>query len=160
MQKPRATYTITEATRKMERYCAYQERCHQEVSGKLEAMHMIPEAIDKIMAHLIENNFLNEERFARNFARSKFHQKKWGKRRIVRELEQRQLSKYNIQAALKEIEAEPYEDTLHELALKRLGQIREKHPLKRKRKLADYLLYRGWEPRLVYEKVQELVGRK
>jgi regulatory protein len=157
MQKPGTTYTITEATRKIERYCAYQERCHQEVSGKLEAMHMIPEAIDRIMAHLIENNFLNEERFARNFARGKFHQKKWGKRRIVRELEQRQLSKYNIQAALKEIEAGAYEDTLHELALKRLGQIREKHPLKCKRKLADYLLYRGWEPGLVYKKVQELL---
>lgn len=160
MEKPQATYTITEATRKMERYCAYQERCHQEVSGKLRAMRMIPEAIDQIIVYLIKNDFLNEERFARTFARGKFHQKKWGRRRITRELEQRQLSRFNIQAALSEIASEPYEDTLHDLAIKRLGQIREKHPLKRKRKLADYLLYRGWEPGLVYEKVQELVGDK
>lgn len=160
MEKPGTTYTITEAMRKMERYCAYQERCHLEVSGKLRGMRMIPEAIDQIIVHLIKNDFLNEERFARTFARGKFHQKKWGRRRIVRELEQRQLSRYNIQAALSEIESEPYEDTLHELAIKRLGQLREKHPLIRKRKLADYLLYRGWEPGLVYEKVQELVGDK
>ncbi len=65
MDTPRQTYTLKEATRKMERYCAYQERCHQEVAKKLAGMNMIPQAIDQIMTHLIENDFLNEERFAR-----------------------------------------------------------------------------------------------
>lgn len=158
MEQPRKTFSLTEATRRMERYCAYRERCHFEVSTRLKHMRMIPEAIEQIMGHLVVHDFLNEERYARAFARGKFHQKKWGRNRIVRELEQRQISAINIRYALQELEEASYGETLHELALKRLGQIRESHPLKRKRKLADYLLYRGWEPQLVYEKVHELVG--
>lgn len=157
MHNHKKTYTLSEAQRKMEHFCAYRERCHYEITRKLKAMGMIPMAIDKIMAHLIRNNYLNEERFAMNYAIGKFHQKKWGKNRIARELKQREISKYLIQKALAELESEDYDRTLHQLALKRLGQIHDKHPLKRKRKLADYLLYRGWEPDKVYEKVQELV---
>ena len=118
---------------------------------------MNPEAIDQIMANLIGNNFLNEERFVLLFAQGKFSQKKWGKKRIAMELKQRQVSDYLIKVALRELDGVAYDDALHELALKRLGQIKDKHPLRRKRKLADYLLYRGWEPDKVYEKVQELI---
>jgi regulatory protein len=157
MENKRKAYTLEEATRKLERYCAYQERCHFEISGKLVNMRMIPEARSLIIAHLINNDFLNEERFARSFVKGKFRQKKWGKKRIVRELEQRQISRLNIRAALEEIKDSQYENEFHELAVKRLGQIRETHPQKRRRKLADYLLYRGWEPDLVYDKVRELV---
>lgn len=157
MDTPRQTYTLKEATRKMERYCAYQERCHQEVAKKLARMNMIPQAIDQIMTHLIKNDFLNEERFARGYARGKFHQKNWGKRRIVMELKRRQLSRFNIQNALRELDKEPYEEVLHKLAVRKLGQISDRSILKKKRKLADYLLYRGWEPELVYDKVRELV---
>ena len=140
----------------MERYCAYQERCHQEVVRKLREMRMIPEAIDHIMAHLIKENYLNEERFAKSFARGKFNIKKWGKKRIVQELKNRHISRFNIKSALKEIDDEDYLNTLHSLAIKRLSQITETHPQKRKRKLADYLLYRGWESDLVYAKIKEL----
>ncbi|WP_318310644.1 regulatory protein RecX [Flagellimonas crocea] len=151
------SYTLTEATKKMERYCAYQERCHKEVTQKLQGMNMIPEAIDQILGHLIQENFLNEERFAKAFARGKFHMKKCGRTRIVRELKFRDISAYNIKSALAEISDEDYLETFDELAKKRLHQITEKNPLKRKKKLADYLLYRGWESHLVYEKVNELI---
>lgn len=157
MHYHRKPNTVTEATRKIEHYCTYQERCHKEVLEKLRTMQMIPQAIDSIMAHLIENDFLNEERFSRAFARGKFQQKNWGKIRINRELKQRHISKYNISAALSEIKDNDYSAVLHALALKRLGQIQETHHLKRKRKLLDYLLYRGWESELVYEKVSELL---
>ncbi|MEM7380189.1 MAG: regulatory protein RecX [Bacteroidota bacterium] len=152
------SYTVTEATKKMERYCAYQERCHKEVRNKLVEMRMIPEAVDQIIGHLIQANFLNEERFARAFARGKFNQKSWGRNRIVRELAFREISKYNIQRALSEINEEAYQIKLSELARKKLDQISEKNTLKRKRKLADYLLYRGWEKHLVYDKIRELIG--
>ncbi len=142
----------------MERYCAYQERCHKEVRNKLVEMRMIPQAIDQIIGHLIQANFLNEERFARAFTRGKFNQKSWGRNRIVRELAFREISKYNIQRALSEITEEAYQTKLSELAKKKLGQISEKNTLKRKRKLADYLLYRGWEKHLVYDKIRELIG--
>ena len=86
-------YTVQEATKKIESYCAYQDRCHKEVVSKLKEMGMIPLAVDTIIAQLIEDRFLNEERFAKSFARGKFNIKKWGKNRIVRELKFRNISK-------------------------------------------------------------------
>ncbi len=157
MLKKTASYTLKEATKKLEGYCAYQERCHQEVNQKLCEMGMIPEAIDQIIAHLIKENYLNEERFAQSFARGKFNIKKWGKNRISNELEQRHISKYNIKTALKEINDETYLDTLAALAEKRLEAIKEANKQKRRKKLADYLLYRGWESHLVYAKISELI---
>lgn len=151
------TYTLQEATRKLEGYCAYQERCHKDVVQKLRGMNMIPEAIDEIVTHLIQENYLNEERFAQSFARGKFNIKKWGRIRIVNELTYREISKYNIKAALNEISEEAYLNTLDTLALKRLKEIKESHKQKRRKKLADYLLYRGWESHLVYGKIKELI---
>ena len=157
MLKKTASYTLKEATKKLEGYCAYQERCHQEVNQKLREMGMIPEAIDQIITHLIKENYLNEERFAQSFARGKFNIKKWGKNRISNELEQRHISKYNIKTALREINDETYLDTLAALAEKRLEAIKEANKQKRRKKLADYLLYRGWESHLVYAKISELI---
>ncbi len=119
---------------------------------------MIPEAIDLIMAHLIQQNYLNEERFAKSFARGKFSIKKWGKNRIVRELKLRNISKYNINSALCEINEGAYLETLDTLAKKRLASLSDKDWAKRRKKLADYLLYRGWETDLVYEKLNELLS--
>lgn len=150
------SYTLSEATKKMERFCAYQERCHKEVVFKLKEMHMIPQAIDQIMAHLILENYLNEERFAKSFARGKFTIKKWGRNRIIKELKLRNISKYNIQTALQEIDEEDYQKTLDTLARKRAGQLTGKSFQVKRRKLADYLLYRGWENQLVYDKIQNL----
>ena len=158
MQQPIKTYTLEEAKRSIERYCAYQERCHQEVSNKLKKMRMIPAAIDEILAHLIQHNFLNEERFAQAFTRGKFRNKKWGKSRIIRELKQRQIGKYNIDQALKELESEDYIEVFDTLSLKRYNQLTsEKDKYRKRKKLAEYLLYRGWESHLVYDKVKELV---
>lgn len=151
------SYTLSEATKKIERYCAYQERCHKEVVSKLKEMHMIPEAIDQIMAHLILENFLNEERFAKSFARGKFSIKKWGRNRILKELKLRNISKYNIQTALREIDEEDYQKTLDTLANKRVEQLTGKSIQEKRKKLADYLLYRGWENHLIYDKVQTLL---
>jgi regulatory protein len=151
------SYSVTEATRKLEGYCAYQERCHKEVIQKLRDMRMIPAAIDQIVAHLIQENYLNEERFAQSFARGKFNIKKWGRNRIVNELKRRDISRFNIKTALKEIDDSAYLETLDKLSKKRLSQITETNIQKRKKKLADYLLYRGWESHLVYQKIKELI---
>lgn len=153
----RQTYTLAEAKKKLEHYCAYQERCHLEVRKKLQKMHMIPDAIDAVIVHLLEHNFLNEERFAKTYVRGKFKMKKWGRRRLVQELKQKDISKYNINLALGMIGDDEYIETFNALAEKRLKSIRETNVLKKKKKLADYLLYRGWEPHLVYDKVNELI---
>lgn len=151
-------YTLAEATKKMEHYCAYQERCHKEVNTKLRQMRMIPQAIDQIIGHLIQENYLNEERFAQSFARGKFNIKKWGKNRIVNELKQRGISIYNIKSALKEIDEETYVDTFNTLAQKRVATLKQGSAQQQRKKLADYLFYRGWESQLVYDKVKELLG--
>ncbi|GAA4966469.1 regulatory protein RecX [Algibacter aquimarinus] len=152
------TYTVQEATKKLEHYCAYQERCHQEVRQKLETMRMIPEAIDVIIVHLLDQNFLNEERFAKTFVSGKFKIKRWGRRRLTFELKKKDISKVNINQALAEIENTEYIEVLHDLAEKRLQTIKETNKFKKKKKLIDYLLYRGWESHLVYEKANELIG--
>lgn len=152
------TYTIFEAQKQIENYCSYQERCHKEVKDKLKKMRMIPEAIDVIIGHLIEHNYLSEERFAKAFTRGKFRIKKWGKNRIIRELKIREISKYGIDSALKEIDENAYFETLHELTEKRIAQVKEKNKYKKKKKVADYLLYRGWESNLVYEKINEFMN--
>ncbi|WP_299105969.1 RecX family transcriptional regulator [uncultured Winogradskyella sp.] len=151
------TYTVEEAKRRLESYCAYQERCHKEVRNKLWEMRMIPEAIDVVLVHLIEHNFLNEERFAKTFVSGKFRIKKWGKIRLVRELKSRDISKYSIDVALKEIDLDDYYQTLDALTLKRIDQVKEKDKYKKKKKVADYLFYRGWESHLVYEKLNEYI---
>lgn len=147
------SYTVEEAQRKMEHYCAYQERCHDEVIQKLKSLNMIPQAIDTIVVYLIDNNFLNEERFASSFARGKFRIKHWGKRRITNELKARNISKYNIERALKEIPNEEYLETFHLIADKQWDAISENNILKKKKKVMDYLLRKGYESNLVQEKI-------
>ncbi|MFD2601530.1 regulatory protein RecX [Flavobacterium suzhouense] len=150
MQK---SYTVEEAKRKMEHYCAYQERCHDEVVLKLKSLNMIPQAIDVIMVHLLDNNYLNEERFACSFARGKFRIKHWGKRRITNELKARNISRYNIERALKEIPEGEYLDAFHELADKQWEITLESNIQKKKKKVMDYLLRKGYESNLVQEKI-------
>ncbi len=152
------TYTISEAQQKLEHYCAYQERCHNEVVTKLRSMNMIPQAIDIIIVHLIEHNFLNEERFACSFARGKHRIKSWGKVRIINELKFRNISQYNITKGLKEISPEEYSATFHTLSEKHWETIKERSLPKKKKKFCDFLLRKGFESNLVYEKLLELMS--
>ena len=156
--KSSKTYTVAEAQSRLEHYCAYQERCHKEVEQKLREMKMIPEAVEIIIGHLLQHNFLNESRFSQAFARGKFNHKKWGKRRIISELKFRNISEYNIKLALKEISEADYISTFHTLAEKRFDQLASEQNLQKKRKkFSDYLLYRGWESHFIYEKSRELI---
>ena len=151
------TFTVDEAKKKLEHYCAYQERCHQEVRQKLKSMHMIPEATDIIMVHLMDHNFLNEERYAKSFVRGKFRIKKWGRRRLLLELKKKDISKYNVNQAFREIDEAEYIGVFNDLAEKKAESLRETDKYKKKKKLIDYLLYRGWESHLVYDKANELI---
>ena len=152
------SYTLEEAKRKLESYCSYQERCHKEVERKLTEMNVIALVREEIIMHLMKYDFLNEERFARSFARGKFRIKKWGKVRIVRELKQREITAYNIKLALTEINLDDYYASFDELARRKCSTIKESNIYKKRKKLADYLLYRGWESDLVYKKIKELIN--
>lgn len=150
------SYTVAEAQRKLEYYCAYQDRCHLEVQTKLKAFGMIPAAQEQIISHLIANNYLNESRFAQSFARGKFRMKKWGKERIIRELQLRQISPYNVKLALKEIDPKAYLETLETLATKFWNSNATKSLSVCKKKVHDALKYRGWESALIWERINEL----
>ena len=150
------TCTVKEATQKLEYYCSYQERCHQEVVSKLYELKMIPQVIDTIVVHLIQNNFLNEERFACSFARGKHRIKFWGKIRIINELKFRNISKYNIDKSLKEFSQAEYLETFYKLAEHHWETMRETNLLKKKKKFCDYMLRKGFESGLVYEACKEL----
>lgn len=151
-----ANSSISDVKKKLEHFCVYQERCHDEVIQKLRSMALNSAEIDEVVVHLIENNFLNEERFACCFARGKFRIKKWGKIRIVNELKSRTISQYNINTALKEIDDEEYTTTFHSLSEITWVNITEKNKLKKRKKFCDFLLRKGFESQLVYEKVKEL----
>ena len=155
MQKQRV-FTLDEAKKKLEHYCAYQERCHQEVMLKLREMKMIPSAIDTIIGHLIEHNYLNETRFAQSFSRGKFRIKKWGREKILRELKLRQISPYNIKLALKEIPEDEYQRTLEELAAKFWKTNASRNKQVQKKKVYNALRYRGWENEFIFSEIQRL----
>lgn len=149
------SYTVKEATIKLMQYCAYRDRSQKEVQEKLREMRMIPEACEQITIKLMEEDFLNEERFARSFVRGKFRIKKWGRIKIKQELKSRQISSPIIKIALTEIDDKEYYKTLLELSEKKSLLIREKDPFKKRKKLGSYLLQKGYESSLVFEIVGE-----
>ncbi|HSP11697.1 MAG TPA: regulatory protein RecX [Salegentibacter sp.] len=155
--KTHKSYTVKEATIKLMQYCAYRDRSHKEVEEKLRTMNMIPAAQEQIIIQLLQEDFLNEERFARSFVRGKFRIKKWGRIKIKQELKFREISTPIIKLALTEIEDDAYLKTLEELAMKKRDLIKETNPFKKKKKLADFLLQKGYEANLVYDKVNSLI---
>ena len=152
-------YTFEEIKHKLEYYCSYQDRCHKEVEQKLNSFTLITELKEKVIVHLIENNFINEERFAKSFVRGKHNYKFWGKNRIVNELKFRNISSRIITIALKEIPEATYLENFHQLAEKHWNNITERKGPKKNKKFVDFLLRKGYETSLIYEKLNELEVR-
>ena len=149
-------YTFEEIKHKLEYYCSYQDRCHKEVEQKLNSFTLITELKEKVIVHLIENNFINEERFAKSFVRGKHNYKGWGKNRIVNELKFRNISSRIIETALKEIPEATYLENFHQLAEKHWNNITERKGPKKNKKFVDFLLRKGYETSLIYDKLKEL----
>ncbi len=144
-----------EAIPKIEYYCAYQERCHKEVSNKLYDYGLTTDEVGEVLTHLVKAGFLNEERFAIAFAGGKFRQKSWGRDKIIRELKFRGISDYCIKKAMKEIGDDDYEDTLREQAEKYLATHRGGPAWQLKQKALKHLVSKGYE----YEQCHKILGR-
>ncbi|MFV9483791.1 regulatory protein RecX [Christiangramia sp. ASW11-125] len=151
------SYNVEEALQKLMHFCAYRDRSQKEVEDKLNEMHMIDAAKEKIIIELMQEGFLNEERFARSFVRGKFRIKKWGRIKITQELKKRGISSPIIKMGLTEIKESDYRSTLFELAEKKLEKINEPNEYKRKGKLADHLMRKGYESSLVFDSIQEIL---
>jgi regulatory protein len=148
--------TINEVINKLEYYCTYQDRCHKEVEQKINSFFVIPAIKEKVIIHLIEHKFIDEERFAKSFARGKHNYKFWGKNRIVQELKCREISKRNIDLALKEITEDIYLENFNAVAEKNWEKIKERKGPKKNKKLVDFLLRKGYESNLIFEKLKQL----
>jgi regulatory protein len=153
-------FTVDEIKRKLEQYCVYQDRCHKEVEQKMWEFSLIPEAKELILLSLMKDNFLNEERFSKSFARGKFRIKSWGKQRIVRELKFRDISAYNIKTALKEIDEDEYLKTIYRITENRNDVISEANIYKIKKKLIDFLMRKGFENDLIFKTVNDILQKK
>ncbi len=140
---------------KMAAYCAYQERCHTEVNDKLQELGIFGEEAGEIISELIAQNYLNEERFAKLFAGGKFRIKKWGRLKIKRELQIRNISDYCIQEALKEILESDYRNTMCKLIAEKWDSIKLKDNYQRKKKVAVFMQGKGYEGNLVWEILQQ-----
>lgn len=137
------------------KYCALQERSHVEVQDKLKSWGVLWEHRNDLISFLIENNFLNEERFARAYARGKFRIKNWGRKKIEKGLKAKGVFGYNLKAAFEEINAEDYAKTLSSLAEKKYKTLRTGSQFEKKIKLRAYLLGKGFEHNLVSEIIKQ-----
>lgn len=147
--------TKEQALQKLKHYCGYQERCHSEVREKLYSLGVRKTDHDEIVAALIEENYLNEEKFAIAFAGGKWRMKQWGRMKIKYELKRKQISDYCIKKALKQINEEEYVSVLRKLADEKYALLKDEQHLVRKKKTMDYLLQKGYEPQLITQQMNK-----
>ena len=144
-----------DAKLKLEKFCIYQDRCHYDVEKKLKSLHVDEDTYNQILINLIQDNFLNEERFVFSFVRGKFNQKKWGKNKIKFELKKRAIHDSLITKALNQIDPEDYFNTLKDLFLKKQLLTKETNPFLKNKKVISYLINRGYEYTLIKEVMEQ-----
>jgi len=147
-----------QAFQKAKHYCGYQERSHQEVKEKLYSFGLYKQQVEELLSQLIEENYLNEERYAISFAGGKFRMKQWGRVKIKYELKQKRVSEYCIKKAMKEIDEEDYAKVLQKLAEKKWTSVKGEgvnHFVKLS-KTTDYLLQKGYEPELIKQAIARI----
>ena len=158
MQNKRV-YKISEAKERIKNYCALQDRCQWDVRQKLSEWGLLEKTKNIIMIELIDDSFIDEERYARSFCRGKFRIKKWGRRKIEFELKKKNISFVCIKKGMEEIEMDEYLKELENQAEKKNNLIKDKNHFQRKSKLAKYLINRGFENNLVWEKIKEIYNK-
>ena len=134
--------------KKIEFYCAYQERCHYDVSNKLNKLGVFGDEVDEYICYLIDENYLSETRYSEAFIRGKFNNNNWGRIKIIRELKVRNISEWNINNALKQIDEKDYEKKLNKICEKQIQQISGSSSEIRN-KVIRRLTQKGWETDLI-----------
>jgi regulatory protein len=141
--------TPEQALQKLKHFCGYQERSHYETQQKLYSLGLYKKDVEILLSQLIEENYLNEERYAIAFAGGRFRIKQWGRVKIKYELQQHKVSSYNITKALKSIDETDYLAILQELAAKKWALLKSEQYLNRQAKTTSFLLQRGFEHNLI-----------
>ena len=146
-----------DARQKIARFCAYQERAHSEVEGKLYSYGLNKSSVEELLAWLITENFVNEERYAIAFTGGKFRVKRWGKLKIRQHLGQKSVSEYSINKALAQIEDSDYLETVDYLIEKSLKVTKAPNEYELRHKISRSLITKGFEPELVWERLKTLI---
>jgi len=149
-------YDIKIAIERLKNYCALQDRCQWDVTQKMKEWGLLEMTQNHILEILIQEKYVDEERFAQSFCRGKFLIKKWGKVKITNELKKKKISNICIKKGLKEIDLTEYDLLLENLLTKKNDTLRDKNHFTRKSKLARFLIQRGFEGNLVWDKIREL----
>ena len=149
-------YDIKIAIERLKNYCALQDRCQWDVTQKMNEWGLLEMTQNHILEILIQEKYVDEERFAQSFCRGKFLIKKWGKVKITNELKKKKISNICIKKGLKEIDLTEYDLLLENLLTKKNDTLRDKNHFTRKSKLARFLIQRGFEGNLVWDKIREL----
>jgi len=145
-----------DALDKMAKYCAYQERCVKDVRDKLKTLDLPQEEKDKILDYLLDNRFVNDERFAKSFVRGKVNQSGWGLNKIRFHLMQKGIAKETIDEALGQTDEEVYRQKLIDILKVKSKTVKAENDFEKKRKLAAYAIQKGFEGALVWEVVKDL----
>lgn len=155
----RRVYKINEAKSRIKNYCAVQDRCQWDVRKKLTEWGLMESTKDILMIELINEQFIDEERYARSFCRGKFKIKKWGRRKIAFELKKKNISAVCIQKGMEEIDEKEYLSELEMQAEKKNKLIKDTNYFSRKSKLAIHLIDKGYESDLVWQKIKAIYSR-
>lgn len=148
--------TIEKAYMKLKHYCGYQDRCHQEVKEKLYSLKLNKATVEQLLSRLIEEDYLNEERYAKAFVGGHFRQKQWGKVKIAYSLKQKRVSEYNIRKAMNEIPDEEYHALAEKLVKAKWNSLKKDQYIHRVVKTKAFLQQRGFEPALVQSIIQQI----
>ncbi len=149
-------YDLKIAIERLKNYCALQDRCQWDVTQKMKEWGLLEMTQNHILEILIQEKYVDEERFAQSFCRGKFIIKKWGKVKITNELKKKKISDICIKKGLEEIDLTEYDLLLENLLTKKNNTLRDKNHFTRKSKLARFLIQRGFEGNLVWDKIREL----
>ena len=155
-KQPAKPLTPDQVLDKMAKYCAYQERCVKDVRDKLTTFDLPQEEKEKIFDYLLDNRFVNDERFAKSFVRGKINQSGWGLNKIRFHLMQKGIAKETIDEALGQTDEEVYRQRLIEILKTKAKTVKAANDYEKKRKLAAYAMQKGFESNLVWEVLKDL----
>ena len=157
MDNKNKNYTPGQALPKIQHYCAYQERCHAEVTDKLYSFGLLKSEVDQLVTQLIEDNYLNEERYARSFVNDKFKFNRWGRKKIEYQLKTKKVSPYNIKTGMKAIDEDDYLALLKKEVISKMDSLKKERDSQTKTaKIYQYLIGRGFESGLIGEALREI----
>jgi regulatory protein len=149
--------TPEEGLQRARNLCVKQEKSHQSIRNKLFDWQIPANKIESIIAQLVSENFLNEERFAQAYVRGKFNQKRWGRRKILQGLKIHKISSYSVTKAIQSISSEEYTKTIRTLILKKEALLNESNLFLKRKKIANYLLSKGYENDIIWDEIMFLI---